>query len=93
VIHASPDAPAVNVKLDGLTAIAELDYAESSGYQLVSTGSADIAVEAIIAGGNTDVINVPDFPRAHQLARALRCISTGEYCLQVLLAPAGFSRC
>ena len=61
VIHTSPDAPAVNVKIDDLTAVSDLDYAESSGYLPVGAGSKDIAVEAIIPGGNMDVLDVNDF--------------------------------
>jgi len=61
VIHTSPDAPAVNVDVGNVTAISELDYAESSGYLNVAAGSNDIIVEAIIPGGNTDVISVADF--------------------------------
>ena len=61
VIHASPDAPAVNVKLDSRERISNLDYAHSSGYLEVGTGNDDITVEAIIPGGNADVISVPGF--------------------------------
>ena len=62
VIHTSPDAPPVNVKLDTAVVVPDLDYAESSGYLAVDAGSSDIAVEAIIPGGNLDVITVPGFP-------------------------------
>lgn len=62
MIHASPDAPAVNVSLDAKTEITDLDYAASSGFKTVDTGNRDISVEAIIPGGNQDVITVPDFP-------------------------------
>jgi hypothetical protein len=62
VIHASPDAPAVNVQLDSNEVISNLDYADSSGYLEVGTGLKDITVEAIIPGGNADVISVPAFP-------------------------------
>ena len=61
VIHTSPDAPPVNVKLNTVIAISDLDYAESSGYRTVDAGSSDIAVEAIIPSGNADVITVPGF--------------------------------
>lgn len=61
IIHASPDAPAVNIKLDGMIAISDLDYAESTGYAEIPSGIKDVAVEAIIPGGNADVIEVPDF--------------------------------
>ncbi|MEM1263535.1 MAG: DUF4397 domain-containing protein [Pseudomonadota bacterium] len=61
VIHASPDAPAVNVTLDGNVAISELDYGESSGYATVDAAAYDIVVEGIIPGGNADVITVNGF--------------------------------
>lgn len=64
VIHASPDAPAVNILLDSSTAISNLDYADSSGFQSINAGIRDITVEAIIPGGNANVITVPDFPFA-----------------------------
>jgi len=61
VIHASPDAPAVNVKLNSRVRISDLDYARSSGFLEIDSGSQDVAVEAIIPGGNADVITVPGF--------------------------------
>lgn len=61
VIHASPNAPAVNILVNGDAAITELDYAESSGFATLETGSYDIAVEGIIPGGNVEVINVDGF--------------------------------
>lgn len=61
VIHASPDAPAVNVSVGIKTEVTDLDYAASSGFTSVKTGARDITVEAIIPGGNADVISVPDF--------------------------------
>ncbi|MEM8982938.1 MAG: DUF4397 domain-containing protein [Pseudomonadota bacterium] len=62
VIHASPDAPAVNVSLNGTVAISDLDYGESSGYATVDAADYDIVVEGIIPGGNADVITVNAFP-------------------------------
>ena len=61
VIHASPDAPAVNILVNGDAAVTELDYAESSGFASLEVGSYDIAVEGIIPGGNAEVINVDGF--------------------------------
>ena len=61
VIHASPDAPAVNVKVNNSTSIAELDYAQSSGFVTVRSGRRDVDVEAIIPGGNADVISIDNF--------------------------------
>ncbi len=59
VIHASKDAPPVNIRVDNRTVISKLDYANSSGYVEVRSGTNSVAVEAIIPGGNADVINVP----------------------------------
>lgn len=61
VIHASPDAPPVNVLLNGEASIENLDYAESSGFTSLRVGSYDIQVEGIIPGGNATVIDVPGF--------------------------------
>lgn len=64
VLHTSPDAPPVNVKLDGKAIINDLDYANSSGFDDVLAKSYDIVVEGIVPGGNVDVITVPGFPVA-----------------------------
>ena len=61
VVHASPDAPAVNVLLNGSAAIEGLDYGETSGFAELDAGSYDIAVEGIIPGGNATVIDVSGF--------------------------------
>ena len=58
VLHASPDAPAVNIVINGDVAIEDLDYAESSGYATLDAGAYDIDVEGIIPGGNQVVIDV-----------------------------------
>ena len=62
VIHASHDAPPVNLKLDGAVTLTGLDYAESTGYVDVPSGPTDIDVEAVIPGGNLDVIEIDAFP-------------------------------
>jgi len=59
IIHASKDAPPVNVRVDNRTVVPRLDYANSSGYIEVNSGTSSISVEAIIPGGNADVITVP----------------------------------
>lgn len=65
VIHGSPDAPPVNIKIDGEVSISDLGYAESTGYVSVEASVPyDIAVEGIIPGGNQDVITVDDFELA-----------------------------
>ncbi|MBN8429564.1 DUF4397 domain-containing protein [Microbulbifer salipaludis] len=61
VVHASPDAPAVNVLLNGSVAIEGLDYAETSGFAELDAGSYDISVEGITPDGNVGVIDVAGF--------------------------------
>lgn len=61
IVHASPNAPEVNVTANGTNLVSELDYAESSGFLTVDAGEYDIVVEGIVPGGNLDVITVDDF--------------------------------
>jgi hypothetical protein len=57
VLHASPDAPAVNVFVDGEEALTAVDYKTGSGALAVSRGTYNVRVEAIIPGGNADVVD------------------------------------
>ncbi|GAB5379029.1 MAG: hypothetical protein Alis3KO_00360 [Aliiglaciecola sp.] len=59
VIHASPDAPMVNVYANDavLAGLEGVDYQVASGDIEVPEGSYDIRVEAIVPGGNLDVID------------------------------------
>jgi hypothetical protein len=61
VVHASPDAPSVNVLAGGAALIEGLDYAQSSSALPLDAGTYDLAVEAIIPGGNATVIDLPGF--------------------------------
>lgn len=61
VIHASPDAPPVNVLLNGKSKIEDLDYAQSSGFTKLLAGNYRIQVEGIIPGGNATVIDLEDY--------------------------------
>ena len=55
-LHASPDAPAVNIWVDGSPALTDVDYAVGSGF--VGVGEeVNVQVEAIIPGGNLVVID------------------------------------
>jgi hypothetical protein len=59
VIHAAPDAPAVNVLVDDEAVLASVDYKEGSGFLTLEEGSYDVEVEAIVPGGNVTVIDLP----------------------------------
>jgi predicted dinucleotide-utilizing enzyme len=60
VVHASPDAPLVNVLVDGTAALSDVDYKEGSGFTSLDAGVYDIAVEAITPAGNAAVIELAD---------------------------------
>ena len=93
VLHTSPDAPPVNVLLDGTPAIQSLDYAESSGFRSAPTGTYDVAVEAIIPGGNATVLDVPGLDvtansRTTVLAVGTVAVDEGtDILLEVLAVP------
>lgn len=60
VIHASPDAPKVNVLLDGDAVLTEVDYKGGSGLNSLDRGTYDITVDAITPAGDATVITVND---------------------------------
>lgn len=55
-LHASPDAPPVNVRVNGVQALANVDYGQGSGFLNVAASSR-VEVEAIIPGGNAVVLD------------------------------------
>jgi hypothetical protein len=56
VLHASPDAPAVDVYLDGAKIVSNLPYKGGTAFDSVGSGPRNITVNA--AGTSTTVINV-----------------------------------
>ncbi len=60
VVHASPDAPKVNVLLNGDAALTEVDYKGGSGFDLLNAGTYDVTVDAITPSGDVTVITVAD---------------------------------
>jgi hypothetical protein len=61
IIHASADAPPVDIKLNNAVAAPALDYPLSTGFVSINAGTYDIAVDAIVPGGNLEgVITVDD---------------------------------
>ncbi len=60
IIHASADAPPVDIKLNNAVAVPGLDYPESTGFVNIAAGTYDVAVDAIVPGGNLEVITVND---------------------------------
>ncbi|MDH3401907.1 MAG: DUF4397 domain-containing protein, partial [Chromatiales bacterium] len=56
VLHASPDAPAVNVLVDGAEALGGVDYKVGSAALELETGEYEITVNGITPGGEVAVI-------------------------------------
>lgn len=60
VVHASPDAPAVNVLLDGAVALSDVDYKGVSGQLRLVAGTATLEVRAILPDGSAVQVIPPD---------------------------------
>lgn len=56
VLHASPDAPAVDVLVDGAAALTDVDYKSGSAALELDVGDYSIQVDGITPGGPTTVI-------------------------------------
>jgi len=60
VLHASPDAPAVDVLVNGEVALTDVDFRESSGWGVFDAGTYSVEVQGILPGGNETVIGPAD---------------------------------
>lgn len=90
VIHAVPDAPAVNVELNGAEVISALDYEASSGSLPVVANAYDVEVNAILPGGDdTTVISAADVPLGADARYTVVAVgtvdSTDNFALEPLL--------
>lgn len=56
VLHASPDAPSVDVLVNGSAVLEDVDYKVGSGRLELDQGRYTISVEGILPGGNATVI-------------------------------------
>src|SRR5271165_2268612 len=54
-VHASPDAPPVNVLIDGSIAIPSLDYGQGTGEQQIQAGTHTIEIQTLTPGSVTTV--------------------------------------
>ncbi len=59
VIHASPDAPAVNVLVDGATLLENFDYATASPRLDIQAGALNVDVQALLPDGTTPSVIGP----------------------------------
>ncbi len=60
VIHASADAPTVNIVVDGSTLLADVDYQQGSGRLELDVGIYSVQVDAILPSGTATVIGPVD---------------------------------
>lgn len=60
VLHGSPDAPAVNVLVDGGEVLSGVDYKTGSGQLSLDEGTYSIQVDGILPSGNAAVIGPVD---------------------------------
>jgi len=64
VLHASPDAPAVNVLVDGAEVLSGVDYKVGSSQLTLDEGTYAVQVDGILPGGNAAVIGPVDLDLA-----------------------------
>ncbi|WP_076540716.1 DUF4397 domain-containing protein [Shewanella sp. UCD-KL21] len=87
VIHASSDAPMVNVTADGAQLLADVDYAVSSGLLEVEASTYAITVDAKLADGTTTTVLSVDLAAAADMeytAVALGNVSDENLMLKVV---------
>jgi hypothetical protein len=59
LLHASPDAPEVNIYVDGSLRASNVDYKSASDQRSVTVGTHSVRVDAILAGGETATVFGP----------------------------------
>lgn len=64
VLHGSPDAPAVNVLVDGAEVLSDIDYKVGSSQLTLDEGNYSVQVDGILPGGNATVIGPVDLDLA-----------------------------
>lgn len=62
VLHAVPDAPRVNVLVDGAPLLEEVDYKQGSGFLPEVADTYTVQVDALVPGGVATVIGPADIP-------------------------------
>ncbi|GLS89492.1 hypothetical protein GCM10007916_05590 [Psychromonas marina] len=80
VFHASPDAPKVDVWLDGEKALEGVDYQQSSGQVSVSSGAHTVQIEAILPD-KTTVTVLPETALDLMADTEYNVIATGKAAL------------
>ncbi|MEL7025429.1 MAG: DUF4397 domain-containing protein [Pseudomonadota bacterium] len=76
VLHASPDAPAVDVLIDGAVQVAGANFKDGTGNLVVAPGTYNVQVDGLTPGGNTTVIGPVDLELASGIEYTV--IASGE---------------
>ena len=78
IIHASPDAPDVNILSSGnaITGLEDLAYETASGFSFFRTGPFNFAVEAQLPGGET--VTVIDLPATLENDKEYNVLAVGD---------------
>jgi uncharacterized protein DUF4397 len=63
-VHAAPGTAAINVRVDGTVALANIPYLAASGYQGVTAGAHTVTIETVTAPGATIASANPPFAPA-----------------------------
>ena len=80
IYHASPDAPQVNVWLDGTPALSGVDYQQSSGQISVAAGNHTVQVDAILADGSSLTV-IPETSLALMADMEYNVVAAGKAAL------------
>jgi hypothetical protein len=75
-IHASPDAPNVNVVGQTRTFVADLEFKEASAFETFGVGPLNVRVDGIVPGGTATVIGPVNLPLTASTAYSV--IAVGE---------------
>ncbi|MEL7296370.1 MAG: DUF4397 domain-containing protein [Pseudomonadota bacterium] len=76
VLHASPDAPAVNVLINGDVSIAGANYKDGTGFGAILPATYSVQVDGITPGGDVTVIGPVDIELESDTTYTI--IATGE---------------
>ena len=75
VLHGSPDAPAVNVLVNGGEVLSGVDYKMGSGRLPLDAGTYSIQVDGILPGGNVAVIGPVDLDFAADMIYTVAAVN------------------
>lgn len=76
VLHASPDAPAVNVLVDGNPVLTNVDYKTGSQQLTLPVGTYTIQVDGILPGGDVTVIGPVDLTFAADTTYTIAAVNS-----------------